>query len=126
MNDSTLIKETDWYLPKNIETPEGPESGPMIYKIFKTLVDTKKQVSVGTFIDELSKVMRDYEERLRIHYFLSIIDQFAEEEKILENTIKSLTEIVEDVYISNILICRDTRNIRRVGSLQCQKVAKRY
>jgi hypothetical protein len=35
MIDTTIIKEGDWLLPKKIETPQGPESGPIIYRIFK-------------------------------------------------------------------------------------------
>ena len=65
MNDSSVIKEGDWLMPKEIETPQGPESGPMMYRIFKHQESINQNVSVSIFVDQLSKVMKDFEERMR-------------------------------------------------------------
>jgi len=65
MNDKSIIKEGDWLIPKDIETPQGPESGPILYRIFKRQESSNQSVSVEVFIDQLSKVMKDIENRMR-------------------------------------------------------------
>jgi len=59
------VKDGDWLIPKEIETPQGPESGPIIYRIFKRQESIHKNVSVDIFIDQLAKVMKDIESRMR-------------------------------------------------------------
>jgi hypothetical protein len=65
MDDGSIIKEGDWLIPKEIETPQGPESGPILYRIFKRQESFNQSVSVEIFIDQLSKVMKDIETRMR-------------------------------------------------------------
>lgn len=65
MGSSSVIKEGDWLIPKDIETPQGPESGPIIYRIFKRQESISKNVQVEVFTNQLAKVMKDIEGRMR-------------------------------------------------------------
>lgn len=62
---NNIIREGDWLIPKDIETPQGPESGPIIYRIFKRQESIHKNVTVGVFTNQLTKVMKDIENRMR-------------------------------------------------------------
>ncbi len=64
MTDASIVKEGDWLIPKDIETPQGPESGPMIYRIFKVIEDKYHKVDVPIFINQLAKVMNDFEAKM--------------------------------------------------------------
>lgn len=66
MTENTLIKEGDWLIPKEIDTPQGPESGPILYRILKRQEAIHKEVSVEVFVDQLSKVMKDLEVRISL------------------------------------------------------------
>jgi len=69
MTTNTIIKEGDWLLPKEIETPQGPESGPIIYRIFKRQESAYKNVTANIFINQLVKVMKDIEARMRTFFY---------------------------------------------------------
>eukprot|EP00826_Nyctotherus_ovalis_P012563 TRINITY_DN13333_c0_g1_i1.p5 TRINITY_DN13333_c0_g1~~TRINITY_DN13333_c0_g1_i1.p5 ORF type:complete len:101 (+),score=22.39 TRINITY_DN13333_c0_g1_i1:195-497(+) len=65
MSDNSAIKEGDWLIPSEIETPQGPEAGPILYRIFKRQESLSRSVTVELFVDQLSKVMKDIETRMR-------------------------------------------------------------
>lgn len=65
MSESSTIKEGDWLVPSEIETPQGPEAGPILYRIFKRQESLSRSVTVDLFVDQLSKVMKDIEARMR-------------------------------------------------------------
>lgn len=64
MTEASFVKEGDWLMPKEIETPQGPESGPILYRILKRQESIHKNVTVEVFVDQLGKVMKDLETRL--------------------------------------------------------------
>lgn len=66
MSTLSYIKEGDWLIPKQIDTPQGPEHGPIIYRIFASKQSINKNVTVDSFVTELAKVMLDIEVRLSI------------------------------------------------------------
>jgi len=69
MKTNTIIKEGDWLVPKEIESPQGPESGPIIYRIFKRQESVYRNVTVNIFINQLVKVMKDIEARVRTFFY---------------------------------------------------------
>lgn len=66
MKSSDFIKEGDWVAPNNVETPEGPEAGPILHKILRQQEAAAGRVTVELFASELAKAMKDLEERMRI------------------------------------------------------------
>jgi len=66
MIESSIVKEGDWLISKEIDTPQGPESGPILYRILKRQESMQPNVTVEIFVDQLSKVMKDLEARLSI------------------------------------------------------------
>ena len=66
MSEFSVIKEGDWLMPKEMETPQGPESGPIMYRVFKRQESATKEVHVSQFVEQLAKVMKDLENHMSI------------------------------------------------------------
>ncbi len=88
MSDMTVIKEGDWLLPREIDTPQGPESGPIIYRVFKRQESATEVVYVSYFVGQLAKVMKDLERHLA---------ELAEEKDASEENLKYMSDVLEKV-----------------------------
>jgi len=66
MNDETIIQETDWLIPKNMETPQGPDFGPLTYRVFKRRESVVKNVTVSDYVAELAFALQDLEIHMSI------------------------------------------------------------
>ena len=66
MNANSVITDHDWMMPKELDTPDGSKPAPILYTIFSVQQNTNKDVTVSIFVDQLAKVMKDFEERISI------------------------------------------------------------
>ena len=64
----SILKETDWIMPKDMETPCGPDSGPLMYRIFKRQESITKEVYVSYFVNKLAEIMKDFEKNMSIYW----------------------------------------------------------
>lgn len=66
MKSGDFVKEGDWIVPNNIETPKGPETEPLFHKILRQLESTTDRVTVEMFATEVAKTMKELEDRMRM------------------------------------------------------------
>eukprot|EP00826_Nyctotherus_ovalis_P035527 TRINITY_DN3058_c0_g1_i4.p1 TRINITY_DN3058_c0_g1~~TRINITY_DN3058_c0_g1_i4.p1 ORF type:complete len:152 (-),score=21.83 TRINITY_DN3058_c0_g1_i4:1231-1686(-) len=101
MKSADFIKEGDWLVPNNVETPEGPEAGPILHKILRQQETAAGRVTVELFACELTKAMKDLEERMRISPMLLKIGKLTEAKNEVEENYVGLKERIEKVCDPN-------------------------
>lgn len=66
MNADSIVKNDSWIFPEQSDTPDGSQPVPILLKVFSYQEEIKKNVTVKEFVNQLTKVMKDIEARMRM------------------------------------------------------------
>jgi len=98
MKNTDFVKEGDWIVSNDIETPNEPETGSMLHRILKELESTVGRVTVEVFTTELAKAMKELETHMRI-LTSKLLGELTEAKNIVEENYIHLKDKVEKVRI---------------------------